>query len=213
MVSTRAMLQSLNCAARLHAGGAEDELTEVIWVFAHGPAGARPPPQDRVPGASLHGRAKRAPRGVAGWARGGSAELARRARVRCSLPCPVLGERRIGVSDAPPAPDRTLDTRRRFRPARRGGTRGRCSRCRLDPCRRHGRPFRAQHLDRPRRGQGASPAHQEGARRAPHDRALRSLSRSLRQGRLRHHHRACGSEPARAPLAAARSARSAGRRV
>ena len=45
-------------------------------------------------------------------------------------------------------------------------------------------------------------AHQEDARRASDDRAVRSLSRSLRQGRLRHHHRACRGGPACAPLAA-----------
>ena len=42
----------------------------------------------------------------------------------------------------------------------------------------------------------------EDARRPPDDRAVRSASRSLRQGRRRHHHRACGSRPASAPLAA-----------
>src|SRR5205807_3859667 len=33
---------------------------------------------------------------------------------------------------------------------------------RLDPCRRDGRTLRAQHFDRPWRGQCATPAHQEG---------------------------------------------------
>ena len=50
--------------------------------------------------------------------------------------------------------------------------------------------------------QAIRPVTKKIARRASDDRALRSLSRSLRQGRLRHHHRACGGRPARAPLAA-----------
>ena len=40
------------------------------------------------------------------------------------------------------------------------------------------------------------------ARRASDDRAVRSLSRGLRQGRRRHHHRACRSRAAHPPLAA-----------
>ncbi len=80
--------------------------------------------------------------------------------------------------------------------ASRGGRR------RLDPRRRDGRALRAQHHHRPGGGEGDPPAHQEDARRPSDDRALRSLSRSLRQGRLRHHHRACRGRPARAPLAA-----------
>ena len=90
----------------------------------------------------------------------------------------------------------------RFRQTGRRSARGRGRRRRLDPCRRDGRPFRAQYLHRPRRGEGDPPDHQEDARRASDDRALRSLSRGLRQGRLRHHHRACGGRPACAPLAA-----------
>ena len=46
------------------------------------------------------------------------------------------------------------------------------------------------------------PHHQEDLRRASDDRAVRSLSRSLRQGRRRHHHRACRGRAASAPLAA-----------
>ena len=49
---------------------------------------------------------------------------------------------------------------------------------------------------------GDAPAFEEDVRHAPDDRALRSLSRGLRQGRLRHHHGACGGRPARASLAA-----------
>ena len=104
--------------------------------------------------------------------------------------------------DAPPAPHRAIDPGRRFRQARRGGARDRRGRRRLDPCRRHGRPFRAQYHHRSRRGEGAAAAHQEAVRRASDDRALRSLSRGLRQGRRRPHHRACGGRPARPPLAA-----------
>ena len=73
---------------------------------------------------------------------------------------------------------------------------------RLDPCRCHGRPFRAQHLHRPGHRQGDPALHQKAARRASDDRAVRSLSRSLRQGRRRHHHRACRSGTAHPPLAA-----------
>ena len=73
---------------------------------------------------------------------------------------------------------------------------------RLDPSRRHGRPFRAQHHVRPRRREGAAPAQPEGLRRAPDDRAVRSLSRSLRQGRRRHHHGACRVGAAYPSLAA-----------
>ena len=62
--------------------------------------------------------------------------------------------------------------------------------------------FVPNHLVRPGRGEGDPPAHQEAARRASDDRALRSASRSLRQGRRRHHHRACRGGPASAPLAA-----------
>ena len=52
------------------------------------------------------------------------------------------------------------------------------------------------------RGEGAPPDHAEDARRPSDDRAGRSASRSLRQGRRRHHHRACRGRPASAPLAA-----------
>ena len=98
---------------------------------------------------------------------------------------------------------RALDPGLGFRQARRGGARGRCRRRRLDPSRRDGRPFRA------RTSRSARTWSRRCARTrkkmfdmhlmiAPCD----PLSRSLRQGRLRHHHRACRSRPARAPLAA-----------
>ena len=122
-----------------------------------------------------------------------------------SLPLPRRHVRRsahCGAADAASAADRAVDPGRRFRPARRRGARGRCRRRRLDPCRRDGRALRAQHLHRARRGEGAAPAHQEDIRRPSDDRAVRSLSRSLRQGRLRHHHGACGGRPAHPPLAA-----------
>ena len=73
---------------------------------------------------------------------------------------------------------------------------------RLDPSRRDGRALRAEHLLRARRDCGDAPAFQEDVRHAPDDRALRSVPRSLRQGRLRHHHGARGGRSARAPLAA-----------
>ena len=52
----------------------------------------------------------------------------------------------------------------------RRGPRGRGRRRRLDPCRRDGRPLRAQYLHRPRGGEGDPPAHQEDPRRASDDR-------------------------------------------
>ena len=54
---------------------------------------------------------------------------------------------------------RPVDPVRRLRPARRGSARDRRGRRRLDPHRRHGRPFRAQPHHRPGRGEGAPPAH------------------------------------------------------
>ena len=122
-----------------------------------------------------------------------------------ALPLPASRVRRttrFGGSDAASAHRGPVDLGRRLRQARRGGARRRCGGCGLDPCRRHGRALRAQHLDRSRRGEGAAPAHPEGARCASDDRALRSLSRSLRQGRRRHHHGSRGSGTARAPFAA-----------
>ncbi len=98
-----------------------------------------------------------------------------------------------------------------FAKSRRGGARGRCGRRRLDPSRRDGRAFRAEHLVRPGGRAGAAPAHQEALRRASDDRAVRPASRSLRQGGLRHHHRACGIGPASCTARCRRSARSARR--
>src|SRR5580704_15205498 len=126
----------------------------------------------------------------------------RRVPVRCPPAGIVLGERRIGKPDAPPAPDRAVDPRRRLRQARRGGARSRGRRRRLDPRRRDGRPFRTQHHHRAGRGEGATPPRQKTARRAFDDLADRSLSRSVRGGGRRPHHRARGSRAARAPLAA-----------
>ena len=51
--------------------------------------------------------------------------------------------------------------------------------------------------------QALRPHSKKTVRRASDDRALRSLHRGLRQGRLRHHHRACRGWPASRPLAAA----------
>ena len=106
-----------------------------------------------------------------------------------------------GHADAP-APHRPIHSRLRLRATRRGGTRGGCRRRRLDPSRRHGRPLRAEHLLRPRRNRRDAAALEKGVRRAPDDRAMRSASRSLRQGRLRHHHGPCGVRPACASFAA-----------
>ena len=72
---------------------------------------------------------------------------------------PVLGGHQTGGPDASPARHRSIDPVRRLRQARRGGARDRRGRRRLDPCRRHGRPFRAQHHHRPRRGEGAAAAY------------------------------------------------------
>ena len=55
------------------------------------------------------------------------------------------------------------------------------------------------------------PHTQEDLRRAPDDRAVRSLPRSLRQGRLRHHHRARGGRARTCTARCRRSARSARR--
>ena len=93
-------------------------------------------------------------------------------------------------------------SRRQFRKTRPGGKRRHgCGRG-LDPSRRDGRPFRPEYFLRTRRDQGAAPAYRRGLRLPPDDRACRSLSGSLRQGGLRHHHRPCGSRAASAPLAA-----------
>ena len=109
---------------------------------------------------------------------------------------------------------RAVDPGVGFRQAGRGSPRGRCGRRRLDPSRRDGRAFRAEHFLRPRCHQGDAPAHQEDLRRASDDLALRSLSRGLRQGRLRPHHRACRGRPASASLAAGDPrARQEGRRL
>ena len=97
---------------------------------------------------------------------------------------------------------RPVDPGGGFRQARRRGPRRGRGRRRLDPSRRDGRTFRSQHFLRPRRHQGDAPAHQEDLRRASDDLALRSLSRSLRQGRLRSDHRPCRGRPASASLAA-----------
>ncbi len=84
----------------------------------------------------------------------------------------MIGEPQIGQIDGQ-APSRcSLDPGSRFRAARRGGARRRCGRRRLDPCRRDGRAFRAQHHHRPGRGEGAAAAHAQAVRRAPDDRAL-----------------------------------------
>ena len=96
-----------------------------------------------------------------------------------ALPLPASRVRRttrFGGPDAASTHRGPVDLGRRLRQARRGGARRRCGGCGLDPCRRHGRALRAQHFDRSRRGEGAAPAHPEGARRASDDRALRSLS-------------------------------------
>ena len=109
---------------------------------------------------------------------------------------------------------RAVDPGVRFRQTGRRGPRRRCGRRRLDPSRRDGRAFRAQHFLRPRRHQGDAPAHQEDLRRASDDLALRSLPRGLRQGRLRSHHGACRGRPASASLAAGDPrARQEGRRL
>ncbi|CAA9365850.1 MAG: Ribulose-phosphate 3-epimerase, partial [uncultured Microvirga sp.] len=108
---------------------------------------------------------------------------------------------------------RPLDPRRGFRQARRRGARGRRGRRRLDPSRRHGRAFRAEHLLRPG-GRGRDPRlDPKTARRASHDRAGRPLSRGLRESGRRPHHGSCRGGAASAPFAAGDPrARQAGRR-
>ena len=81
----------------------------------------------------------------------------------------------------------------------RGRRRGRR---RLDPSRRDGRAFRAQHHLRPAGDQGDPRPHRQGVRLPSDDRAGRSLSRRLRRSRLRHHHRPCRGRAASRPLAA-----------
>ena len=113
-----------------------------------------------------------------------------------------------------PPRHRAVDPGFRFRQTGRRGPRRRCGRRRLDPSRRDGRAFRPQHFLRPRRHQGDAPAHQEDLRRASDDLAVRSVSRGLRQGRLRSHHGACRGRPASASLAAGDPrARQEGRRL
>ena len=67
---------------------------------------------------------------------------------------------------------RAVDPLGRLRQARRGGAGHRRCRLRLDPCRRHGRPLRAEHHHRARRGEGAPAALEKDLRRASDDRAL-----------------------------------------
>ena len=76
----------------------------------------------------------------------------------------------------PPVAHRPVDPRGRFREARRGGARRRRGRRRLDPYRRHGRAFRAQHHARAGHRAGAPAALAEALRRAPDDRPGRPLS-------------------------------------
>ena len=79
-------------------------------------------------------------------------------------PCP---QRRLASNRAHGrAADRPLHPLRRFRAARRGSARDRRGRRRLDPHRRDGRPFRAQHHHRPGGGEGASPAQRQDLRLA-----------------------------------------------
>ncbi len=109
---------------------------------------------------------------------------------------------------------RAVDPGVGFLQARRRGPRRRCGRRRLDSSRRDGRAFRSEHFLRARCHQGDAPAHQEDLRRASDDLAVRSLSRSLRQGRLRSHHGPCRGRSASASLAAGDPrARQEGRRL
>src|SRR5262249_6063906 len=109
------------------------------------------------------------------WPAGRPGQRIYRPPARVAPPRPAVLGARPGEEDAPSARSRPVDLVRRLRQARRGGARARRRRRRLDAYRRDGRALRAQHLDRPWRGQGTAPAHQEGVRRAPDDRALRSL--------------------------------------
>ena len=113
-----------------------------------------------------------------------------------------------------PADHRPLDPVGRLLAARRRGRSRRRGRRRLDPSRRHGRPFRAQHHLRSAGDQGDPRPHRQGLRLPSDDRAGRPLSRRLRRSRLRHHHRACRGRAASRPLAAGDpEPRQEGRRV
>ena len=105
----------------------------------------------------------------------------------------------LGFARAAARPHRPLDPVRRFRPARRGDSRDRRGRRRLDPCRRHGRPFRPQHHHRPGGGEGAAAAHGQAVRRPSDDLAGRSLPAGLRRGRRRHPHRPSRGRPPSPP--------------
>ena len=102
----------------------------------------------------------------------------------------------------PADPHRPLDPVCRFRAARRGNSRHRGGGSGLHPCRRDGRPFRAQHHAGAGDRAVAASADQKGARLSPDDRAGRSLYCGLRQGRRRHHYGARRGGAAPAPLAA-----------
>ena len=163
------------------------------------------------------------------------------ARGRACAPCPATGRARrprrvLRRTSAPPleqdqrprgasqiaahlisrpmrqtGPNRAVDPCRGFRAARRGSPRDRQGRRRLHPCRRDGRPFRAEHHHRPERREGAAPARRTAVRRPSDDRAGRSLHPGIRRSRRRHHHRAPGSRPAPPPHASSSSSRSARR--
>ncbi len=135
---------------------------------------------------------------------------------------PYLGivEARLGNSGWTKQGRTTNDSQNHHRPlgpvggfleARRRGRGGRGGRRRLDPSRRDGRPFRAQHHLRPAGHQGDPQPHRQGVRLPSDDRAGRPLSGRLRRRRLRHHHRACRGRAASRSLAAGDQERSARR--
>ena len=87
--------------------------------------------------------------------------------------------RHLMQPDGWPDPHRSLDSKRRFRaPWSRDRSSGEGGR-RSHPCRRDGRPFRAQHHHRAAGRKGAPPPRQKALRRASDDFAGRPLSRSL----------------------------------
>ena len=101
-----------------------------------------------------------------------------------------------------PDPHRPFAARRRLHPFGRGGARRRGRRGGLAAPGHHGRALRAQHLLRPRPGEGAAARLRHAFRRAPDDRAGRSLPGRLRRGGGAVDLRASGGRAAPAPVAA-----------
>ena len=98
---------------------------------------------------------------------------------------PHAGSTHVPAVCAPSPRRRAVDSGVGFFAARPKKSAPSIRRRRLDSSRCDGRPLRAEHFLRPRCHQGDAAAYKQDFRRASDDRAVRSLSRSLRQGRLR----------------------------